>query len=71
MDWIDVAKENIDSDLLRKEFKYMWKDVYSYLSAVDIIVDGIIQIHRVVFETKDTIFKDNTIFKNNLNKKRL
>ena len=68
MDWIDVAKENIDSDLIRKEFKYMWKDVYSYLSAVDIIIDGIIQIHRVVFETKDTIFKENTIFKNNLNK---
>ena len=38
MDWIDVAKENIDSDLIRKEFKYMWKDVYSYLSAVSCLL---------------------------------
>ena len=68
MDWIDVAKDNIDTDLISKDNKYMWRDVYCYLSAVDIIVEAITQIHRVVFKTNKTIFNDNTIFENNLKK---
>ena len=73
MDWIDVAKEVIiDTKLNRVEFKYIWKDLYSYLSAVDIIVEAISQIYNVVFKgkyKKDIFNGEKNVFKNNqLNK---
>ena len=69
MDWIDVAKETIiTTELNKTEFKYIWRDLYSYLSAVDIIVEAISQIYNVAFGKKHKIdiFDDaKDIFKNN------
>jgi len=65
MDWIDVAKNNIDSDKIEnKNNLFVWKDLYIYLSSVDIIINAIIQLYRVFFETEnELLFGDTTIFK--------
>lgn len=66
MDWIDVAKNNINSQKINlTDFNLMWKDVYGYLSSVDIIIESISQIYKVVFEVpkeRDIFNGDKSIF---------
>lgn len=67
MDWIDVAKNNINSEKINlTDFHLMWKDVYAYLSSIDIIIESISQIYKVVFEVpkeRDVFNDDKSIFK--------
>ena len=68
MDWIDVAKETlINMEMNVKEFKYIWKDMYIYISSVDIIIESITQLYSVFFEDhKNDIFnKETKVFINN------
>ena len=55
-DWIDVASDylnNYESNN-RKNIKIASIEVYSYISAVDLVCQAIDQLHRVFFGTKDT-----------------
>lgn len=69
MDWIDVAKNNIDNEKINMiDFNLMWKDVYAYLSSIDIITEAISQIYRVIFEVpkeRDIFNNSRSIFKGN------
>ncbi|MGL6187316.1 MAG: hypothetical protein ACRC1T_18240 [Clostridium chrysemydis] len=69
MDWIEVSRDTINS------FNYdpdkfdnkACMDIYSYISAIDIINESVNQLNRVFKLTNKLIFNnDTTIFKNSL-----
>lgn len=67
MDWISVSvrflssKTSFDDDI---DSRVM--ELFSVISAVDIILESVNQLHRVLFNTNEVPFQaDNTIFKNN------
>jgi len=67
MDWMDVAKEHVaDLSSNTKRWKELWKDIYSYLSAVDIIVESIEQLYRVVFKKNDILLNNDTSIFNDI-----
>lgn len=66
MDWIEVSAEYISSHPLASIGKYASIEVYSYLSCVDIIVEAVEQLHRVIFSTNKYVFeKDSECFTDN------
>lgn len=64
MDWIDVASDYInDIEYSEDNFNKKCMQVYLYISAIDIIVEAINQLNRVINKEKDPLFKgDITIF---------
>ena len=59
MDWITVAVEHIDSITEEKAKNMRSIDVFAYISSVDLIVESVQQLHRVVNKTTDLLFKDD------------
>lgn len=68
MDWITVAVDYINSFKIKTQNEnVMSMHVYSMISAYDIIIDSVIQLHRVFFNTKESPFQnDRTIFNEKL-----
>jgi hypothetical protein len=70
MDWITVAITFLQSIAFnRDDINVMTMQVYSYISAIDIVYESINQLHRVIegnqnlpFKGRKTIFADNLIF---------
>lgn len=60
MDWIDVAIEYINNHPLSALGAYQSIELYSYLTCVDIIVEAIEQLHRVIYSTPKRIFEDDS-----------
>lgn len=66
MDWIEVSADYIISHPLSSIKDHQSIELYSYLSCVDIIVEAIEQLHRVIYATNDCIFeKDKECFVDN------
>lgn len=68
IDWTTVAVDYINSVEMKNENEnIMSMQVYSIISAYDIIVDSIIQLHRVFFNTKESPFQsDRLVFNEKL-----
>ncbi|MBK5241109.1 hypothetical protein [Clostridium sp.] len=68
MDWITVAVDFINStEIKNKSENIMSMQVYTMISSYDIIIDAIIQLHRVFFNTRNSPFEnDRSIFKEKL-----
>lgn len=60
MDWISVSAEHIISIALEKAKAMSSIDVFAYISCVDIIVESVQQLHRVINNTKELLFKDDS-----------
>ena len=58
MDWIEVSINYIVDHPLSSIGDYQSIEVYSFLSCVDIIVEAIEQLHRVIFSTKERVFEN-------------
>lgn len=59
MDWITVAAEHIDS-ITEEKAKHMRSiDVFAYISSVDLIVEAVQQLHRVINKTSELLYKDD------------
>ena len=66
MDWIDVAIQYIIQHPINSLGEQNSIGLFSYLSCVDIVVEAIEQLHRVVFSTGNVVFsEDRDCFKNN------
>ena len=66
MDWITVASEYLETHPLRKLSTFQSMDLYTSISCVDLIVEAVEQLHRVIFNTKQAVFeKDRDCFPNN------
>lgn len=66
MDWIEVSINYIIDHPLDSIGAHESIEVYSFLSCVDIVVEAIEQLHRVVFSTKNCVFeKDRECFLDN------
>ena len=59
MDWITVAAEHIDSITEEKAKNMGSIDVFAYISSVDLIVESVQQLHRVINKTTALLFKDD------------
>lgn len=68
MDWIEVALEGIDPSLLTRENDNKSSiRMITFLSCIDILWEAIQQTHRVLFDTIEMPFKDDSsIFKQNV-----
>ena len=63
MDWITVAVEHICTNPPKNPTSIQ---AYAYISSVDIIVEAVCQLHRVLLHTSETLFgKENTVFQDN------
>lgn len=60
MDWITVSVEHITSVTPEKAKTMSSIDVFAYISSVDIIVESVQQLHRVINKTKEQLFKDDS-----------
>ena len=60
MDWISVSAEHIISITPEKARGMSSIDVFAYVSSVDIIVESVQQLHRVINNTKELLFKDDS-----------
>ena len=60
MDWITVAVEHIASITPEKTKTMSSIDVFAYISSVDIIVESVQQLHRVINRTSEQLFKDDS-----------
>jgi len=61
MDWITLAIRYISSDLeYSKDIDVKVMQVYTYISAVDIIFEAVNQLYRIIFNKKETLFKGNS-----------
>jgi hypothetical protein len=67
MDWISVAVRYLSNGIKFDEnIDIRVMQLFSYISAVNIVVDSIIQLHRVFFDTDEVPFKgDKKIFVDN------
>lgn len=66
MDWITVSVEHINSITPEKVKRMGSIDVYAYISSIDIIVESVQQLHRVINKTNEQLFKnDSDIFAGN------
>lgn len=66
MDWIEVSVNYIFNHPLTSIRGNQSIELYSYLACVDIIVEAIEQLHRVLFSTNNQVFaKDTDCFINN------
>lgn len=65
MDWIQVTVEGIDTDsLIRDNSDEASRRMICFVSYIDVLWEGIIQLHRVFFNTKEEPLKnDHSIFK--------
>ena len=65
MDWIQVTVEGIDTDsLIRENSDEASRRMISFVSYIDVLCEGISQLHRVLFNTKEIPFKDDhSVFK--------
>lgn len=68
IDWITVAANYLETfEIKDVNEDAMSMKVYSMISAYDIIVESVIQLHRVFFDNTESPFKDDkTIFRENL-----
>lgn len=73
MDWITVAVEHINSVNLEQAGNMSSMDVFTYISSVDLIVESVQQLHRVIsaeapfpFMNNSDIFSDNQFKQNDL-----
>lgn len=68
MDWITVAVDYINSvEIKSNNENIMSMQIYSMISSYDIIVDSVIQLSRVFFNTRESPFQnDRTIFNEKL-----
>lgn len=63
MDWITVAIEYISETHHRRENSI---EVFAYISSIDIIIEAVQQLYRVLCNTKNTLFaEDKDIFVDN------
>lgn len=65
MDWITVAVNNINefsSDFERAQIDRYCMHVFSYISTIDIILESVIQLSRVITEKNESPFKGECIF---------
>ena len=60
MDWISVSAEHIIFISPEKAKAMSSIDVFAYISCVDIIVESVQQLHRVINNTKELLFKDDS-----------
>lgn len=60
MDWITVSVEHINSVTSEKAKAMRSIDVFAYISCVDIIVESVQQLHRVIHKTRELLFKDDS-----------
>ena len=60
MDWITVSVEHINSVTPEKAKSMSSIDVFAYISSVDIIVESVQQLYRVIFKTRELLFKDDS-----------
>ena len=66
MDWITVAVEHINSVDLEKARSMGSMDVFTYISSVDLIIESVQQLHRVISDKTPFPFTDSTdIFADN------
>ena len=66
MDWITVASEYLESHPLRSFSTYQSMELYTAISCVDLIVEAVEQLHRVIFDTRKIVFeKDRDCFPDN------
>lgn len=66
MDWITVSVEHINSRKPNKTREMSSIEIYAFLASVDIIVEAIQQLHRVLLDTTGVVFKDDCeVFKDN------
>ena len=66
MDWIEVAAQYLESHSLSELKEYDSIDFYAIVSCIDIIVEAIEQLNRVINPTKKQIFeKDRDCFPDN------
>lgn len=60
MDWITVAVEHL-ADYPKKRAGNLGSiEMYSYISSVDIIVEAVQQLHRVILSTAEQLFSKDT-----------
>jgi len=60
MDWITVAVEHL-AGYPRKRVRDLGSiEMYSYIASVDIIVEAVQQLHRVIFSTSEQLFSKDT-----------
>ena len=60
MDWITVSVEHINSVTSEKAKSMRSIEVFAYISSVDIIVESVQQLYRVIFKTRELLFKDDS-----------
>lgn len=67
MDWIDVAIDYIENHEIENEnINIKSMQAYTYISAINIIWESVLQLHRVIINRKSIPFKNqNTIFSGN------
>lgn len=66
-DWIEVSAQYISSHDIYSLDVDQGIELYALLSSIDIIVEAIEQLHRVIFATKQQIFAaDNDCFSDNI-----
>ena len=66
MDWITVSVEHINSISVDYRKNMSSIEVYAFISAIDIIVEAVQQLHRVIHNKKAALYgKDRDIFKDN------
>ena len=67
MDWIEVSAIYLSKHPLSGVTSDMSIEVFSYIACVDIIVEAIEQLHRVIYKTNERVFdQDNDCFPENL-----
>lgn len=66
MDWITVSVEHING-LTQEKMNYMGSiETYAFLASVDIIVEAVQQLHRVLLDTTAVLYKnDRDVFQEN------
>ena len=60
MDWITVAVEHLSGYPEKRASELGSMEIYAYIASVDIIVEAVQQLHRVIFSTRDRIFDKET-----------
>lgn len=60
MDWITVAVEHLAGYSRKRACDLGSIEMYSYIASVDIIVEAVQQLHRVIFSTSEQLFSKDT-----------
>lgn len=67
MDWIEVSIEYLIKHPFSKRYDLNSIEIYAFISSVDILVEAIQQLHRVIFSSNNPPYQyDNDCFPNNL-----